>query len=180
MKTLTGPQLLLRPFLKTDSVELARLANNKKIADQVRDIFPHPYTEEDAEQFIELQLRYEGAPITFCITHHNLLVGVIGLVPQTDVYRFNAEMGYWLGEPYWGRGFAKEAVGLIVRYAFEELNFRRIYAGVFDFNEASKRVLLANGFKHEAIARDKVFKNGRYRDEWDYALLSTEFQADKK
>lgn len=160
----------LRPLEPTDQFQLAQLANNKKIFDHVRDHFPFPYEEGHAEAFIKAA-REENPKQRFGIVYKGSLCGAIGLGIQQDVYRKTAEIGYWIGEPYWGKGIATKAVALITAYGFSELNLVRIYAGVFDFNIASMKVLEKNGFQKEGIFRHAVIKNGRICDEHRYYKL---------
>ena len=164
----------LRALGPADAKPLAHLANNKKIWDCVRDQFPHPYTEENARDFIG-RTEGENPAFTFAIvdkTDH--LCGVISLVPQEDVYRISAEIGYWIGEPFWGKGVATQAIEIMTRYGFEELHLERIYAGVFDFNLASMRALEKNGYRREGIFRKSVIKNGKVHDEHRYAKVKGE------
>ncbi|MGB5500231.1 MAG: GNAT family protein [Maribacter sp.] len=163
----------LRPLKAADKFQLAQLANNKKIYDNVRDHFPYPYNEDDAKAFINTTIE-EDPKQNFGIEYEGNICGAIGLILQKDVYRKSAEMGYWIGEPYWGKGFATKAIELITEYGFDNLNLLRIYAGVFDFNIASMKVLEKNGFKKEGISRDAVLKNGRIRNEHRYYKLKKE------
>jgi ribosomal-protein-alanine N-acetyltransferase len=134
---LTDNQLKLRAFRDSDSKRLAELCNNKRIWDNLRDYIPFPYTENNANDFIKYCQR-ENPQFTFAIEYNGEFVGTIGLVRQTDVYKLSAEIGYWIGEPYWGMGIATKAVRLITEYGFSTLGLVRIYAGVFDFNKASQ------------------------------------------
>ena len=93
------------------------------------------------------------------------------MVLQTDVYRLSAEIGYWIGEPYWGLGIATRAVELLTQYGFNQLGLVRIYSGVFDFNVPSRKVLEKAGFKLEGIFEKSIIKNGEIRDEYRYAKL---------
>ncbi len=154
-----------------DAEQLAMLANNRKIWDCVRDFFPHPYRIEDANNFIQLCQR-ENPPVNFGIFYRDELAGVCGLVPGKDVQRISAEIGYWLGESFWNKGIASRAVELLVDYAFNTLNLHRVEAGVFDFNQASKRVLEKCGFTLEAIHRQSLIKNGRILDDYFFARLN--------
>ena len=160
----------LRRLQNSDAEQLAKLANNKKVWDNVRDLMPHPYGIKDAEFFINLTKK-EDPEVNFAIVRDEELCGVIGLSPQSDVNRLSAELGYWLGEPYWGQGIATRAVDLITAYGFEELGMVRIYAGVYEYNLGSMRVLEKNGFVKEGVARMSVIKNGRMYDEHRYARI---------
>ncbi|MEM1134861.1 MAG: GNAT family protein [Bacteroidota bacterium] len=162
--------ITLRPFSEKDKIALAKLCNNKKIWDNVRDYLPHPYSEEDAEFFINLCLKDDPVK-NFAITYYRELAGTIGIIPQTDVYRLSAEIGYWLGEPFWGKGIATEAVRQIVAYGKETFGLIRFYAGIFAFNKASMRVLEKAGFQQEGISKKAVIKNGVTCDEYQYGLL---------
>ncbi len=164
-------KIVLRSLTLADAAPLARLADNKKIWDNLRDYIPFPYRESDARAFIAHVLK-EKPQQTFAIAHEGVLCGVVGLVVQQDVYRRSAEMGFWLGEPYHGRGIATRAVALITAYAFKELKLVRVFAGVFDHNTASMRVLEKNGYLKEGILRKAVYKNGRLLDEHRYAILN--------
>ncbi|MEI6274505.1 MAG: GNAT family protein [Prolixibacteraceae bacterium] len=161
----------LRSFTVDDQIRLAELCNNIHIWNNVRDYFPHPYTEKDAGEFISMCGK-ENSPTTFAIVCKGELAGCIGLVLQTDVYRMSAEIGYWIGEPYWGLGIATQAVELLTDYGFNQLGLVRIYSGVFDFNAASRRVLEKAGFKLEGVFEKSVIKNGKILDEFRYAKLN--------
>lgn len=167
---LVDDKVRLRPLRYADRERLAELANNKKIWNNLRDVFPHPYTLKDADKFLD-SVKPQDPQITFAIEYNFQFAGVIGLVPQPDVYSKGAEIGYWLGEPFWGKGIASSAVKLATSYAFETLNLERLFAGVFENNEASKRVIEKCGFKHEGISRKAVFKNNKLIDEYRYGKV---------
>lgn len=168
---LTYQDVTLRRFHPRDQAPLVHLANNRKVWDNLRDYIPHPYQDSDAAAFIA-RTQGEEVPCTFAIEHAGELAGVAGLVLQSDVYQGSAELGYWLGEPYWGQGIATEAVKLITRYGFENLGLRRVYAGVFGHNAASCRVLEKAGFEREGFFRNCIIKNGVVGDEIRYARLA--------
>jgi [ribosomal protein S5]-alanine N-acetyltransferase len=167
---LSSNQIKLRKLEPSDQQALAILANNKAIWNNLRDYIPHPYSENDAAFFIDL-VKNEDPIVNFAIEFEGQLAGVMGLVLQKDVYRGTAEIGYWLGEAFWAKGIATEAVGLITKYGFETLQLRKIYAGVFAFNQDSMRVLEKNGYQKEAILKDSVIKNGKISDEHRYSIL---------
>ncbi len=162
--------LVLRTPEFSDKHKIAEYCT-KKVWDNLRDFIPNPYTLYDAESFIRMS-RLEDPQTTFAIEYENEFVGIISLVVQTDVYRINAEIGYWIAESYWGKGIISKAIPTIVKYGFEELGLKRIYAHVFDFNEASKKVLEKAGFSLEYIAKQAVIKNGLIIDECRYSMLS--------
>jgi len=168
-KFITDGMVSLRPFRQEDAPRLAELANNEKIAVNLRDGFPHPYTPDDAEKFIEMALSKPDQ--IFAIEYQGEYVGNIGVHLKSDVYRLGAEIGYFLGEPYWGKGIMTKAVNLVCDYAFRELGIVRIDTGVFDFNPASMRVLEKCGFVQEAIFRKSVIKRGKICNEVRYAKI---------
>lgn len=161
----------LRKLEFSDSSAMAKLANNKKIWDNVRDAFGHPYTEKNAEEFIQRQAQSDSEKV-FAIDFNGKLSGLCGLILQKDVYRKSAEIGYWIGEPFWGQGIATQAIGLLVLYAFEKMDLVRLHAGVFEYNLGSMRVLEKNGFEKEGISKKAIFKNGKFWEEHRFALLN--------
>ena len=167
----TSSGVSLRRIQSSDRNRLVSLANNPNIACNLRNDFPHPYTLDHADEFIE-NARAATPTLRFCIEKDALYVGNIGLHPKEDIYKRNAEIGYFIGEPHWGQGIATEAVKLIVDYGFEELDIHRIFAGVFAYNSASRKVLENAGFEFEGASKDAVFKNGNYFDELRFAIIN--------
>jgi RimJ/RimL family protein N-acetyltransferase len=161
----------LRPLRINDKFRLAELANNSKIAVNLRDGFPHPYTIEDAEKFIE-NFGVQIPQQVFAIEYDGEYTGNIGLHKATDVYRMSAEIGYFLGEPYWNKGIMTRAVNLICDYGFKNLDIVRIHAGIFEFNPASMKVLEKCGFKLESVAQKAIFKKGALWSEMKYVKLN--------
>lgn len=161
--------LLLRSWQVTDVPSLVHYANNANIANNLTDGFPHPYTETNAQQFI--QMAANGNPVTImAITIDGAAVGGIGLHLQHDIFRNNAELGYWLGEPFWGKGIVTEAIRQMVHYGFQQLPINRIFARPFGRNIASQRVLEKAGFVLEARFEKTLIKNGILEDELVYAI----------
>jgi ribosomal-protein-alanine N-acetyltransferase len=156
--------IILRPLSDSDENALAQLANNKKIWDNVRDYLPFPYGIDDAISFIKLTQK-ENPQTTFAIVYGGQFCGVIGLVGQSDVYKRTAEIGYWLGEPYWNKGIATVSVKLLTDYGFNQLDFIRIHTGVFEYNIGSMRVLTKNGYSKDGIFKKSILKNGQIFDE---------------
>jgi RimJ/RimL family protein N-acetyltransferase len=160
----------LREFRTGDEESLVRHANNPKVWRNLRDAFPHPYTREDAKHWIEI-----ASPTTpatnFAIVVDRDAVGGIGLVLKEDVHRQSAEIGYWLGEDLWGRGIVTEAVRTITDYAFATFDLCRVYAGVFEWNLASMRVLEKAGYEFECRLRKSVIKEGQIIDELIYTVI---------
>ncbi|MFT5885114.1 MAG: ribosomal-protein-alanine N-acetyltransferase [Arcticibacterium sp.] len=162
--------ITLRPLHLEDKAVIAKLADNVNIWSSVRDYFPHPYTQRDAEWFIEHSLAMKVQE-NFAITYNENFCGIISANVQTDVYRKSAEMGYWIGEPFWGKGIATKATDLICDYTFQNLGVERIFSSVFEYNKASIRVLEKSGFEKEGVFRKAIFKKGRLWDEHKFAKL---------
>lgn len=160
----------LRSFQFGDETSLQENANNPSVWINLRNSFPHPFSVNDAISWIS-QNRMNLKPSHLAITINDDVVGGIGISQQTDIYQLNAEIGYWLGESYWNKGIMTEAVQAMVDYTFTTFNVIRIYAGVFDHNIASMRVLEKAGFHKEAVHQKAIFKNGEIYDEHLYAIL---------
>lgn len=167
----------LRTLLTTDVESMTRYANNYNIWRNVRDVFPHPYKPEDATGFIGFN---EGvSPATnFCIEYGGECVGVIGFIPQEDVYTKTADLGYWLGEPLWGKGIMTIATRKMVRYIFNYFDAVRIHAGIFAWNTASMRVLEKAGFKKECVFEQAIYKDGVLTDEHRFSILKRDLPND--
>lgn len=160
----------IRDWRRGDEESLARHANNFKIWRNVRDLFPHPYTYADAQWWIEKQTA-DPSSTNFAIDVEGAAVGGISLIFYDDIFRRSAEIGYWLGEEFWGKGIVTEAVQSLTDYAFSNFDLCRIYAGVFEWNPASMRVLEKAGYQFEARLKKHVTKDGRTMDEFIYALV---------
>jgi len=163
----------IRPLIPEDAIQLATLADNPKIWKNVRDYFPSPYTLPDAELFIGFCGR-EKPVCTFAVVADHAFCGVAGLIEGQDVNRISAEIGYWIGEPFWGKGIATKAIELLTEYGFNTLGYHRIYAAIFEYNTASMRVLVKNGYYPEGIFKESVIKNGVIYDDHRFAKLSDE------
>jgi ribosomal-protein-alanine N-acetyltransferase len=160
----------LRGCQTGDEESLVRNANNRNVWINLRDVFPHPYTLVDARNWI--QRASTEAPVrNFAIVVDGKAVGGIGFIPREDVYRKSAEIGFWLGEEYWGRGIMTEALRAVTEYAFANFDLCRLYAGVFEWNLASMRVLEKAGYKLEARLKKAVTKEGKTIDEFLYAIV---------
>lgn len=168
---LETPSLTLRPWAPGDVDALVKNANDRRVWINVRDRFPHPYTREDAEGWIAYCAANAQPGEHLAIVVAGEAAGAIGLERFQDVHRNTAEIGYWLGAAYWGRGLATEAVVAMTRYGFEELGLMRIQAGVFDWNGASARVLEKAGYTLEGRMRRHVVKDGRVGDVLLYARV---------
>jgi [ribosomal protein S5]-alanine N-acetyltransferase len=158
----------IRPWRLDDAESLARHANNRKIWLAVRDLFPHPYTIQDAHEFLQRTISEEPA-MQFCVEIEGAAVGGIGVHPGQDVYRHTATVGYWLGEEFWGRGIMTEAVTAVTDFCFANFPLRRISAEVFSNNPGSVRVLEKAGFIFEGRLKNNVVKDGQVLDSSLYA-----------
>jgi RimJ/RimL family protein N-acetyltransferase len=165
---LTLERCTIRPWRLNDADSLARHANNRKVWIALRDLFPHPYTIEDAHTFLKSVINSE--PVTlFCIEVNKAAVGGIGIRIGTEVHRRTAELGYWLSQEFWRRGIMSEAVGAFTEFCFEHFQLRRIFAEPFANNAASARVLEKAGFALEGRLKNNVLKDGKLLDSLLYA-----------
>ncbi|TWF45293.1 RimJ/RimL family protein N-acetyltransferase [Chitinophaga polysaccharea] len=163
--TLTGKNdVKLKAIERSDLEDMAVLANDPAVAANLRDTFPSPYSLKDAEEFLSL-IEQGKLNHVWGIYAKDKIAGAITLTPQTDIYRHSAEIGYWLGAPFHGKGIMTEAVSLLTEYAFREMNILRIYAGVFAYNEDSQKVLMKSGYHLEAVKVKAVIKNDVLHDE---------------
>lgn len=171
-------EFTLRPFCVEDAPVIAAYANNPKIAQNLRDAFPFPYTLDDAADFIDICIKGEGASsINRAIDVGGKAVGSIGVFVKDDVYRRTAEIGYWLAEPYWNQQIMTNAVQQIVQDAFSRYDIVRIFAEVFAWNKASQRVLQKAGFTNEGTKKQSIYKNGTVGDACIYALLKEDLPS---
>jgi len=166
---LTLPRLLIRDWRPDDTTSLVIHANNRNVWINLRDRFPHPYTPADAGRWIR-RATNETPRTNFAIVLDGAAIGAIGVELGADVLRKSAEIGYWLGEPFWGHGLATEAVRGMTEYAFLTFDLRRISAGVFEWNPASMRVLEKAGYVCEGRLTKSVVKDGRIIDQLLYAI----------
>ncbi|HEU0275430.1 MAG TPA: GNAT family N-acetyltransferase [Candidatus Udaeobacter sp.] len=158
----------IRPWRLSDAKSLAKHANNRKVWLGLRDLFPHPYTIRDAQDFLERTLSDE-VTTKFCIEINNSAVGGMGIHPGQDVHSHTATLGYWLGEDFWGRGIMTHAVSALTDFWLQNLPVRRISAEVFSNNPASARVLEKAGFVFEGRLKNCVIKNEELLDSLLYA-----------
>lgn len=174
---LTTERLTLRRLELTDAPVIQRLAGAREVAATTLNI-PHPYPAGVAEEFIERaqQDMDEGGSYTFAIARQSngALIGLIGLHPNIH---HAAEMGYWMGVPFWGQGYATEAAGRVIRFGFEELDLNRIFAAYFAANIASGRVMQKAGMTCEGTMRQHILKWGEYHDVVYYSILREEFKV---
>ena len=167
---LTTGDYLIRDFTQDDLGSIARHADNPLIAGVLRDLFPTPYSEADAREYIG-RIKEQDPRTTFAIATKEEAFGCIGYVPGKDVYSRTAEIGYWIGKHYWGQGIMTGVVKVFSNYLFETYEFNRLFAGIFSSNPASGRVLEKAGFVNEGILKARVYKNGQILDEHMYARV---------
>ncbi|NUM53580.1 MAG: GNAT family N-acetyltransferase [Candidatus Hydrogenedentes bacterium] len=169
---LQGSRCALRRWRRGDEDALVRYASNRKIWRNLSDRFPHPYTLDVAREWIELRANDTPPYANFCITVGDEAIGATGFDVLSDIHRIVARAGYWLGEPFWGRGIATEAFSLLRDYAFASFpDIHRIEATVFEWNPASMRVLEKCGFALEARMRKAVMKDGEVIDQFLFARV---------
>ena len=160
----------LRSWEWRDCNSIVRHANNRKVAINLRDRFPYPYTIRDARNWLDHVVDHKPET-NFAIDLAGEAVGGIGFTPMYDVARRSAEIGYWLGEKFWGRGIVTEALTAVTDYAFKNFDLCRLYAHVFDWNGASARVLEKAGYVLEGRMKKSVTKDGQTIDQLLYAMI---------
>lgn len=170
MTLIRKKQFELRPWQLEDIPSLTKYANDKYIWNNVRDSFPHPYTEEDAESYINMNLSLPYVQ-NLAIVIDGEAAGGIGIIPQTDVQRFSAEIGYWLGEPFRRKGLMPEIIKTAVEYFFSNTTFVNLYALVYNYNIASIRSLEKAGFRKVGIMKNTIFKNGQFMNCYYYETV---------
>ena len=162
--------IALRPWKKEDAKQLAHIANNKNIWNNLRDGIPHPYTIADAEKWIA-HCSTQKPVINFAVIYKSALAGSIGCVPKADVYRKTMEIGYFIGEDFWNLGIATQAVHILLKYINSEFDVVRLYAEVYAHNKKSMQVLRKNGFYLESIRRKGAIKNNILVDDYVWVKL---------
>jgi len=164
--------VFLRQWKFEDAQDLAFVMNNKNVQDNLRDGIPFPYTENDAEEYIKAALEdASDRRYAFAITYHGKAVGSIGVYRLSNVHRLTAEIGYYIGEPYWGKGIGTEAIRQIVDFTFSDTDIVRVFAEPYAHNAASCRILEKAGFQLEGILRSNAIKNGQILDMKMYAIV---------
>ena len=167
---------MLRPWRLDDAESLVRQANNINVARQLRDRFPHPYTRGNASAFLKAATS-APEPSNLAIEVDGQAIGAIGYVSGIDVERYSAEIGYWIGEEYWGKGITTEALVLMTSHVFEAMNMLRLFALPFADNAGSIRVLEKAGYVREAILRSSSVKYGQPRDQLLYARVNEKWRG---
>ncbi|HEX9786233.1 MAG TPA: GNAT family N-acetyltransferase [Opitutaceae bacterium] len=181
LPTLSTERLILRPFYDTDAPTVQRHAGDRRVADTTATI-PHPYPDGAAEAWI---VTHEaawnlGRSLTLAVTLRSTdeLLGAIGLsfLPEHR----SAELGYWIGVPHWGRGYATEAARALIDQGFGVLDLERIHAHHFARNIASGRVLEKIGMKLEGVRRHAFLKAGNFEDIREFGMLRSEWEAERR
>jgi RimJ/RimL family protein N-acetyltransferase len=167
---------LIRDFVPDDAESIVKYANNRHVSVNLRDSFPFPYTIHDAKRWLK-SVKKQNPSTSWAIASSKEVVGGIGIHLQPDIFRQSAEIGYWLGEPFWNRGIATAAVKAVVEHTFTHFELTRVFAGVFEWNPVSSRVLEKAGFRVESRMRKAVIKDGKNIDQLMYVLLKEEWQS---
>jgi RimJ/RimL family protein N-acetyltransferase len=161
---------VVRDWSSADREALVRAADNRAIWRNLTHAFPHPYTPADADAWFA-HLAAMDEPTSWAIEVEGVAVGGIGVAPDEGVFAKSAEFGYWLAEPYWGRGIMTEAARAVVPVAMARFGLCRLESAVFAWNPASMRVLEKCGFTREGVSRSSVIKDGELIDRVVYALV---------
>jgi len=167
-------RLRIRDYSEADIAELVPLIGAREVAATTGRI-AHPYTEEDAKKFLATIATDGEVRLAITLRDSGALIGGIGL--RLVEVNQQAELGYWLGVPYWGKGYATEAAQEMLRYGFEDLHLHRIFATHFGHNPASGRVLKKLGMRHEGCQREHIRKWGQFRDSELYGMLRREWES---
>ncbi len=170
-RTFPLPTCTLRPWRQRDLDSLVRHANDPRVAATVRDHFPSPYTREDGLRWLAHATSL-GRDSSLAIEVGGAAVGGIGAIPGEDVHRICAEVGYWLGHEFWGRGIMTDAVRRYSEHLLADHGFLRLEAPVFAMNPASARVLEKAGYERESVQRRAAIKAGKIIDVWLYVRLA--------
>jgi RimJ/RimL family protein N-acetyltransferase len=176
--TLSTNRLILRPFTQADAPRVRELASAREVADPTGHI-PHPYPEDEASEWIRTHdiefRRGEGVIFAIVLRESRELIGAIGLTLHPRDRR--AELGYWIGMPYWNRGYMTEAARSMLSYAFETLNLNRVYASYFPRNPASGRVMQKIGMQYEGTLRQHFVRWQTPEDLVYYGMLKKEWNS---
>ena len=166
------PTCLVRPWSLADAESLQKNASHREVSLQLRDRFPYPYGIEQARQFLGWVTK-QPSPTVWAIDVDGDAVGGIGIELHSDVERVSAEIGYWLGKDYWGRGIATDALKAVTQEVFKRFEITRLYAVPFADHAASVRVLEKAGYVREGHLRQSAIKNGTIRDQLLFAAYKT-------
>lgn len=167
----------IRKWQIDDQYDLAKILNNQKIMNHLRDGLPYPYTVEDAKEYISSMLQADQEKMfAFAISVDEHVIGSISVTRLDNIHYCTGELGYYIGEYYWGKGYATSAVKQVCQYVFEHSDIIRIFAEPFAYNTASCRVLEKAGFIYEGTLHKNAIKNGQVQDMKMYALLRKELK----
>jgi RimJ/RimL family protein N-acetyltransferase len=172
-----SPDVALRPWAATDAEALVRLADDRDIWLNLRDRFPRPFTTPAAALWLSEHMTEPPGRTSFAVLQRGELAGGVHLVQREGAHRICADLTFWLGRPFWGKGIATAAVSTVTTHAFDVLGLERLQAFVFDWNPQAGHVLENAGFTLEGRLRHYVFKDGRYGDALLYARLRGEYYA---
>ena len=175
--TLQTERLRIRPYRKADIPELLPLIGTREVAATTLRI-SHPYTEQDARAFLELAKEPDKLWLAITLREDGRQIGGIGL--RLEPQHQHAELGYWLGVPYWGQGYATEAAREVLRYGFEDLALHRIFASHFQHNPASGNILKKLGMRYEGCQREHLRKWDQFVDSELYGILRREWQISRE
>ena len=167
----SGSGYRLRGLAASDAPRIAKYANNRKIWRNLSSAFPHPYTEDDAVGWLGEVASGAFSEDVYAIEIEGEAVGIVGFKPMEFVYEKSLGLGYWLGEPFWGRGIMSEVVSKATAEIFQTRQVVRFQASVFGWNPASGRVLEKAGFRLEGRLRNAIYKDGEFTDELIYGKL---------
>jgi [ribosomal protein S5]-alanine N-acetyltransferase len=170
-------EVTLRPWTPADAESLVRIGDDRDIWLNLRERFPHPFTAAAAQLWLSDFVSEPAPTMSFAILWRGELAGGVRLKRRDDAHQICADLTFWIGRPFWGRGIALGAVRAATAYAFDTLGLRRVQAFVFDWNPAAARVLEKGGFKLEGRLRDYVSKDGRLGDALLFARLRSEHAA---
>ena len=162
----------IRPWTRTDAADLALSLSNPKVQANLRDGLPYPYTEKDALEYIEAMLASDpDKTFAFAVVVDGRVAGSIGAFRQENIHSRTAEVGYYVGEPYWGKGIMTQALKQLCEYVFANTDIIRLYAEPFAYNIGSRRVLEKAGFQEEGTLRCNAVKDGRVLDMVMYSKI---------
>ena len=174
MKIDIGEKFVIRPYELDDVESLTKYANNRNVWLGLKDCFPHPYRRKDAQKWIDW-VKNQEPETHFAIVSETEVIGGIGIKLGSDVYYLSGEIGYWIGEPFWGRGIATRAMKVFSEFAFYEYDLLRLHACIFSDNLASRNVLEKAGFTCEGKLEKAVVKDGIVLDKFIYTRINEDY-----
>jgi ribosomal-protein-alanine N-acetyltransferase len=176
-ETIETERLVLRPFRLEDAKRVQELAGDPAVA-EMTDAIPHPYKDGVAQKWIAgipaAREAGTGLALAICLKSDGSFVGTVSLGSINAEHR-RAVLGYWIGRPYWNRGYCTEATRALVGYGFRSLGLNRVQAYLFEPNPASSRVLIKIGMRPEGVLRQHLLVRGRFQDLAAYGVLASEY-----